>query len=321
MNKYQKGEILEPLLILVGLIIIMVVYIFPNKSSIGPISTFNTPSNGGGSGGSAWGDGDDNSFYTSPEENSSYSKYVNIGIGNASYETDAIEEYITLGNNGDTPVTITGWRLTNGKDRRPFIQNGKTVVSAQDNVSIPNGTTYLSATGLNSLSPIVLKNNETAIITTGFIGPRSDIPIVSFKENKCSGYLEEDAGFTFTPSIQKNCIYPKNEPGVAYLDTKCQDFIENMGSCHIPKFETRDRNGELCRDCVDGVSGLSKSCIAYLREHYNYAGCLANHSSDADFLKNEWRIFLGNKFELWVDRRETISLFDQFGKLVDYRSY
>ncbi len=316
MNKNQKGEILEPVLILVGLIIIMVVYVFPHKSP-GPLTSSNTTAPGT----AAWGNPNiNNSMYETVPKNSIYSRSVELNMGNSSYETDALEEYITLSNIGENPITITGWHLKNAKDKRPFIQNGKTVVAVADNVTIPSGTGFLSATGLNSLSPIILKTGESAIITTGYVGPRSDIPIVSFKENKCSGYLEKDADFTFTPSLYSNCTEPRNEPGVEYLDTKCQDFIDGMSSCHIPKFETKDSEGNTCNNCVDGIS-LSRSCIAYLKAHYNYQGCLANHGSDKDFEGKRWRVFLGNKFELWAEKRESISLFDQFGKLIDSRSY
>lgn len=311
---------LEPVIILFGLIIIMFFYVIPHKPT-GPLVKSGGYSENS-SGYSTWSNSDTyNSGYPRPQTDSLYTNSIDLDIGNASYETDPTEEYITLYNTGDLPVTISGWHLTNGKDKRPFIQNSKTVVAVPDNVTIPLGTTFLSATGLNALSPIVLRGGESAIITSGSVGSRSNIPIVSFKINKCIGYLEKSAEYTFTPSLPSNCISPKNEPGIEYLDTKCQDFIEGMGSCHVPKFGGKDFEGNRCDDCVDGARGLSRSCTAFLRAHYSYAGCLANHGNDADFLGKQWRVFLGNKWELWAERRETISLFDSIGKLIDYQSY
>jgi hypothetical protein len=254
-------------------------------------------------------------------KDSLYERYVGLGSGNASYETDAFEEYVTISNEGDSSLTLTGWLLTNAKGTKPYTLNGQIYYTPSDKAFIPMGTTYLTANGQNALSPIVLNKNERAIVTTGYIGPRSNIPIVSFKTNKCTGYLEEDAEYNFTPGLRHNCVRPSEEPGFDYLDENCQEYIEGMSYCHIPDFDTRDIYGESCRNCVDGRSGLSRSCITFLKDHFSYAGCLANHGNDPDFSGKEWRIFLGKTWEMWAAKKETITLFDQLGKTIDYLSY
>lgn len=314
MNKYTKGEILEPVLILIGLLIVIFLFVLPVGPNAG-IKNGNTNF--------IWG----NTLNTKTSNTSNYPKdsvyeqYIYLGQGNSGYVSDPSEEYITIDNGGEKPVTLTGWFLTNAKGTKPYTLNGQLQYTPSDQAVIPNGTTFLTANGQNVLGPIVLNQYDSAIVTTGYVGPRSNIPIVSFKENKCTGYLEADADYTFTPSLRRNCVRPDEEPGFNYLDETCQEYIEGMGTCHIPDYETRDIYGESCRNCVDGRPGLSRSCIAYLKEHFNYAGCLANHSNDADFLGRVWRIFLNRKWEMWGVKKETITLFDQLGKTVNYLSY
>ena len=317
MNKSQRGEILEPILILIGLLIIIFLFVLPigpdidNDSSKGSIWKI----------GSNRRDRDTTDYSKDHSRDSLYDIDVDLGRGNSGQSVDATEEYITLRNRGDYPISITGWFLTNAKGTKSYTLNGRLLYEPSDQATIPQGTLLLTPNGQNVLGPIVLNENETAIVTSGYVGQRSNIPIVSFKVNKCTGYLESDAEYKFTPSLRRSCAQSEDEPGYYYLDEKCKDYIDGMGTCHIPDFETRDLNGESCRNCVDGRRGLSGSCVAFLKEHYNYAGCLAYHSQDQDFLGKEWRVFLGRTWEMWADDDETITLFDQFGKTIDYLSY
>lgn len=315
MNKFNKGEILEPVLILIGLLVVLFLYILP----IGPRANNPIVRTGGGS---AWGSSSSNrGGSTAGSKDSLYERYVSLGSGNARDEFQPYSEYVTAENGGDTPVTMTGWFLTNDKGNKPYTINDQIQYTPSDRATIPLGTTNLSINNKSILVPIVLGPRERAIITTGSINPNSKGAIPSFKLNKCTGYLEKDLGFTLKPSLSKNCVRPEKEPGFEYLDDDCQEFIEGMGSCHIPDFGTRDISGESCRNCVDGKPGLSKSCVSYLESHYNYQGCVFNHQNDPDFQGKEWRIFLGKSWEMWAAKRETITLFDQFGKTIDYLSY
>jgi hypothetical protein len=45
------------------------------------------------------------------------------------------------------------------------------------------------------------------------------------------------------------------------------------------------------------------------------------HKNDEDFYDDEWRIYLGRGEELWKNRRETIILKDQAGKIIKEVSY
>ena len=253
--------------------------------------------------------------------NSSYAGKVSIGTGNASYAYQSYEEYITIYNRGIDPLDITNWQLVNGKDERAYnLGGGNLQHFPSDTATIPKAALFISPSGNNILENTILQSGENAIITTGKIGSQSPYKIVSFKENICSGYLEDLSEYEFTPSLDRNCPRPREEPGVKNLDTDCRKFVERMSSCHTPEFETRDRNGNICYNCVDGTP-LSSSCVAFIKNHFNYGSCVANHVSDKDFSKNTWRIFLNKGWEMWAKDYETIELFDQFGRLVDSHSY
>lgn len=252
--------------------------------------------------------------------NSSYTRDISLGTGNASYTYQPYEEYVTIINRGRGPIDITNWRLKNNKDERAYDFGGTVRYFTADTAVIPQATLFVSPKGFNTFQNTVLQSGETAIVTTGKIGSQAPFRIVSFKENICSGYLEDLEEYTFTPPLTQNCPRPANEPGVSGLDTECRKFVERMASCHLPKFDTRDKEGDICSNCVDGKP-LSNSCVAFIKNHFNYNSCIANHASNPNFSGQTWRIFLGMSWEMWAEDYETIELFDQLGRLVDSRNY
>ncbi|MEX2013408.1 MAG: hypothetical protein WD897_00635 [Parcubacteria group bacterium] len=253
-------------------------------------------------------------------ENTNSGADVSLGVGNASYAYQPYEEYITIDNRGRESVDITNWRLKNGKDKRAYNLGGDLQYFPADTATINRAAPFVSPTGFNKFQNVILKPGENAIITTGSIGSRLPYKIVSFKENICSGFLEDLPEYEFTPQLERNCPRPKNEPGMSALDTECRRFIENMSSCHMPEFDTIDSEGNICRNCVDSRA-LSSSCVAFIKNHFNYGSCIANHVNDPDFSGRTWRIFLGKGWEMWAQEYETIELFDQRGRLVDYKNY
>ena len=252
--------------------------------------------------------------------NSPYAQDISLGAGNASYAYQPYEEYITINNRGRESVDITNWQLRNSKDKRAYDFSGNLQYFPADTAIIGQAAFFVSPSGLNKFQNIVLKPSETAMVTTGLVGSQLPYRIVSFKENICSGFLEDLPKYTFTPSLTRNCPRPENEPGVSALDTECRRFIERMSSCRTPKFNTRDSEGNICSNCVDGKP-LASSCVAFIKSHFNYSSCIANHANDSNFSGRTWRIFLGRGWEMWAKDYETIKLFDQFGRLVDERSY
>ena len=245
---------------------------------------------------------------------------ISLGIGNAPYAYQPYEEYITIDNRGRESVNITGWQLKNGKDKRAYNSGGVLRYFPSDTATIGQATLSLTLTGSNILQNLVLQSGETAIVTTGSAGPQSPYRIISFKENICSGFLEDLPEYAFTPALARNCPVPANEPGVSTLENECREFIERMPSCRTPEFNTRDSEGDICYNCVDGKL-LSSSCVTFIKSHFNYGSCIANHSKDSNFSGRTWRIFLGNGWEMWAQKYETIKLFDQLGRLVDDYTY
>jgi hypothetical protein len=326
-QRHQEGFI-EGLIIALGLVAILILFIIPKAP---PGSTSSLPSLLGGSSGSLYQpQNTNNANNTNPNlsKDSVFANNISLNTGNASYSFEPADEYISLANNSNKPITITGWKLQNAKGNRAYNVGNSLQYFPANAISIPAGVYILSPTGANDLQNIILKPNESAIVTTGSVGVTSPYRIVSFKENECTGYIENLPNYYFTPSLQMNCVQPRNEPGVRNLDTPCQDYISGMSSCHTPKFDTVDTQGRLtdsqgnsCFGCVDGNSTLSSSCVAFIKSHFSYPGCLAYHRNDSNFSGSEWRIYLGQQWELWASKYETISLFDSLGKLVDYQSY
>lgn len=245
---------------------------------------------------------------------------VSLGTGNASRVYQSFEEYIVVNNRGREPINISGWYLKNAKDRRPYNIGGELRYFASDIAYIGKAAPFLSPSGNNIMLDVILERGERAIITTGNIGTQAPYKIVSFKENICSGYLENMDEYNFTPSLTRNCPRPSEESGLDRLDVECRKFVERLSGCRTPKFDTRDEDGAICRNCVNGTP-LSNACVAFIKERFSYAGCIAYHVNDEDFYGKTWRIFLGRGWEMWAEEYETIELFDRFGRLMGSRSY
>lgn len=305
----EKGNSnLEGILILIGLIGVMIVMTLGKAADTNnSVSTAkgikNTPSQ------------------NTTTSNSPDSINITLGTGNASYAYQSYEEYITIDSRSKNPINITNWYLKNGKDKRAYnIGGGEPRYFSSDIVTIGKGALFISPSGNTLLQNIVLGQYEKAILTTGSMGSQTPYKIVSFKENICSGYLENMDEYNFTPPLTRDCPRPANEPGITSLDTECRKFVERLPSCQEPEFETRDRNGDICRNCVNGKA-LSNACITFIKNHFSYNACIANHVNDANFSGKTWRIFLNHGWEMWAKEYETIELFDQSGKLIKSRTY
>lgn len=247
-------------------------------------------------------------------------QYISLNSGNAAYSYQPYEEYITIDNYGTKPVDITGWQLKNGKDKRPYYQGGILQRFSADVAVIPQAARILSPVGTNFFENIVLNRSESAVITTGSMGIQSPYKIVSFKENACTGYLEKLSDYAFAPPLSQSCPDPRREPGVEMLPPECRDIISTISSCETPEFKSYSLSREPCDNCLDGRS-VPSYCAAFIREHYSYQGCIANHLNDPNFSGRTWRVFLGRRWEMWAEDYETIELFNSYGQLVDFKNY
>ena len=259
---------------------------------------------------------------TSAGNADSPSRSISLGTGNASYSFQPYEEYIVIENYSRNPIDITGWQLKNDKDKRPYNAGGTLQRFSADIAVIPRATLLVSPSpsSQGSLSNVILEAGERAFITTGKVNVSSPYRIISFKENICTGYIEAHPDYAFTPPLTQNCPRPSDEPGVKSLPTECRDAVNTLYSCRIPEFGGKDSLGEYCENCLYGKQ-LPSSCVAFIKEHFNYRGCVANHQNDPNFEGRNWRIFLGRGWEMWNKDYETIELFDENGQLVDFQNY
>lgn len=245
---------------------------------------------------------------------------VRLSTGNARYEAQANREYVTLEanyNNG-APVTVTGWRLTNGKGQR-YYTSGERGVS--DNIIIPTAVRLFVGGGANNTpEPITLVPGGKVVIVTGAVPTVAPYAINSnFLVNKCSGYLDNLPNYTFTPGLySNNCPRPSEEVDADILADDCYNFVRSLPSCHAPKFEERVGGVFL----VDGrTDRLTAQCRAYVQTHFNYNACVAAHVGDGDFWGKEWRVYLRRPWQLWDTEREVITLYDAQSRVVDRVSY
>ena len=211
-------------------------------------------------------------------------------ITNAS-STDARNEYlqITIPKNNKA-ITISGWYLTSEI-------TGKAAV-------IPSGTSIPTLGIVNTQQPIILEPGTTAYITTG----RSPIG-TSFRENKCSSYLEDFQDFE--PSFYRNCPDPYSEFSTLYgpyytRDTSCVDYVKRLPQCQTVLFPPDD---------------LSTACKNFVKKHFSYNGCIATHYQDTDFFGNTWRVYLGMNDSMWRARNEVVKLLDASKRTIDAFAY
>lgn len=205
-------------------------------------------------------------------------------------ENRARDEYVTISVSGSAPVSITGWKL---------------VSSATGAYGVIGSGVEVVRTGqLNSTSAIVLNPGDEAHIFSG----RSPIGL-SFRENVCSGYLEEDEDFV--PSLKKACPLPRDEFERFYPNALGEDDCYNFIRTEVDRCVT-----------VEKVpNDLSYACRNFIKEKLTYNGCVSLHQNDSRFKEDTWRVYLGSTRELWKESRESIKLLDASGKTVDLITY
>lgn len=259
---------------------------------------------------------------------SPYYGQISIGRGNARSTYQPREEYITLSTSwrNREPIDITGWLLENGDGNKLQRIGSSTFVEGRAvRVAIPQATSLLVEGQAPILGPVVLQPGGRAIITTGSLSV-SGFTNTSFRVNKCSGYMENMSGFGFEPRLSRDCPRADSGPGASRLEDACFNYLSRLSRCHIPETEPyvvrdpRDGNYVVSRH-LDRQTGFSNQCFAYVATYLSYNGCVRQHFNDEDFFQNEWRIYLNRPFEMWGESREVITLYDNYGRLVDQLKY
>lgn len=226
---------------------------------------------------------------------SPYAGQVTLGVGKAK-ATDEDDEYVTLtAANGNTKdVYITGWQL-------------ESYVTESEG-TIPLGARALSDHKSDTDEPILLKPGEFAYVITGAT------PLdVSFRENRCTGYLHEYGDFN--PALKKNCplasdellLYGEDE---VHEDDECFDYVAKINKCEL-----------VDKDQLDDA-GLRSSCDAFILRVLDYEGCYIRHNEESGFYDGgAWRIYLDEDRELWRTTGEVVRLLDKEGRVVDIIEY
>ncbi|OGG57930.1 hypothetical protein A2853_03315 [Candidatus Kaiserbacteria bacterium RIFCSPHIGHO2_01_FULL_55_17] len=224
-------------------------------------------------------------------EPSPYRGKVTISQGDSTAQSPSAE-YVELRTTWDNtaPVRISGWSL----------QSALTGLRAH----IPRGTSAFVLGAVNTQEDIYLGPDTSAIVTTG-VSPVG----TSFRENVCTGYLDELQ--TFVPTLSRSCPSPSDSLPLTpenintYGDT-CFDFVRTLPSCTFP---------------IETPASISPACRIFLSNNLSYNGCVQNYRYKSDFARGSWRIYLNSGGELWRNSHDIIRLLDAEGKTVDVMSY
>lgn len=149
---------------------------------------------------------------------------------------------------------------------------------------------------LNDEKPIVI-NEETDLIISSGKSPVGN----SFRENTCTGFLDQFQNFT--PELTGECPSPKSilqDQGYS-LSNSCINHLETILNCSI---------------VTELPEYLDENCKEAVRSHLNYNSCVLTQKDKPGFYKNSWRVFLERNDELWKDRNETISILNSLGNVI-----
>lgn len=185
---------------------------------------------------------------------------------------------------GDERIDIGGWTLENRRGTQ---------------VEIPLASEIYGAT---ASAPIALHGGEEVIIATAH--PTFS---ESFRENRCTGYLNES--HSFVPQLSEYCqTYSLDDLFARNLNNACIDLVLKSRRCRQVRiaFEQMD---------------AGNACVAFAGEHLNYAGCLKENREKPDFLLGVWRVFLRRSETLWDPTHDRIILRDKNGLIVDEYAY
>lgn len=221
---------------------------------------------------------------------SPYAGSVTLKIGKAK-DKDADKEYLLL--TATKEVAISGWKLES------YVTDSR--------ATIPKGAPLLDHRTERVSDPIVLNAGDTAYLTTGETPLNS-----SFKENICTGYLNDYE--PFSPTLKKSCPLASDDlllfGNIANDDDECYDYVADLRQCEV--VTTDDLRKE----------DLSSRCESFIKSAFTYDECVDRHADDTDFDSlGVWRIYLDKSGELWLSSREIIRLLDDDGRVVDVLEY
>ena len=210
----------------------------------------------------------------------------------ATQEDNPNAEYVILrtGHNS-APISLAGWSL-------------QSAVSGI-RMSLPQAAPVFMSGVLNSVTAVSVDSDSMATITSG-LSPVG----ISFRENRCSGYLAELQAFT--PDLSQSCPRAQDEltltpENIQTYGDACLDYVRTIPQCHFPG-----------RDPAPQVSSACKNLVL---NRFSYNGCVFAHRVDNDFALPSWRLYLSSDVELWRNSHDIIRLLDDQGRTVDVLTY
>ena len=205
---------------------------------------------------------------------------------------DAGNERITLkiSTRAEGPIDISGFAIASGKYKERTL--------------IPYGVTTFIIGQTQAAERIVVQPGDEVIVVSG-TSPLG----VSFRENKCTGYLAQYQDFT--PPLSSSCPGPRAEfdrfyTGPSFDANLCRDHVASIRSCHYESYVPRQ---------------LPAACKPFVDQYLHHNGCVVAHAGDTDFASDTWRVYLGKSRTLYADTYETIRLLDASGRIVDVYAY
>lgn len=265
---------------------------FEDGTSYSP--AFISTGGGTGSGSTAGGSNAVPPYYEMPlttkDKLSPYAGKINLRLGSAgTSKTDY--EYLILeaAPNNKERISVTNWTLVSNKSGA--------------RTSIGQGTGLPFTNQLNTKENIYLIAGDTAYVVSG----RSPIN-TSFRLNACTGYFQQFK--QFTPPLFALCPALRDvpvPPAPNNFNDACEDYINGFPSCvevtqALPSY-------------------LTHECQVFITEESRYDKCVDRNKNKSDFYKKEWRIYLSRDSTLWKGSRESITLYDANGKIVDTLTY
>ena len=222
------------------------------------------------------------------------------------------KKYSYLDSQIDNPSKEMLYIIANIHNKEPVKISGLILQSLiTGNIAIiPKGAEIYKLGQVNQVNDIYLKPGQAAMIYTGS-SPLS----VSFRENKCSGYLNDLN--TFTPPLNRfwcpraKEIIPNTVENIKKYGDACMDAINNLQSC---KYFTSSNKY---------FDKVSPQCREKLTQDLTYDACVARSSGDKNFfpVNSAWRVYLELPQRLWKDKYEVIKLMDKDGKTIFVTSY
>lgn len=207
-------------------------------------------------------------------------------------ESGVSKEFIqlTASDSNTAPIPLTNWVL-------------QSAVSGV-RVGIPLAAPLFVLGAVNSVQPIYLEPGASVFITTA-ISPVG----ASFRENICSGYLNELQ--KFTPELSNECPAPSESlpmtaENLRIYGSSCFDYLNTLNQCHFPTTLPGD---------------LSSACRSYISNTTSYNGCTNTYRNRTSFNLPAFRTYLGLSTELWANSHDVIHLLDEQGRTVDVLTY